>query len=443
MTASFLDYFRCPEEFARFGVEPALGPAPGFFRLGGEITCFGRSAGAVAPAANGTLTDTLPLIQSRDEEVLLPFDADEVVENLLKERYVPRENGSSLAKELVRKGYYLARPFLSVNMRKHFQRFHLRGRRKAQFPRWPIDRTVDDFFAQLMTLAVKANGGQPVPFVWFWPENYQACVLMTHDIEHEPGRAFCGTLMDMDESHGIRSAFQVVPEERYVVSESFLEEIRAREFEVNVHDLNHDGHLYDNREQFLKRVAKINEYGRKWRAEGFRAGGMYRNAEWIDSLQFSYDMSFPCASHLEPQQGGCCTVMPYLAGNLVELPLTVTQDYSLFHILGQYSIDLWKEEVETLAPSHALMMFIVHPDYVIPARERKVYENLLAYLAETCRSANLWQPLPRDAAGWWRERSRMRLERFSGGWRVAGAGSERARVALAQIEDGRLTYHVQ
>jgi len=443
MTSSFLDYFRCPQEFARFGVAGEFGQAPGFFRFGKDVTCFGRSAATVAPAADGNLLDVFPQAESRGDVVLLPFDADEIVQNLRKERYVPRDNGSSLAKEFVRKAYYLARPFLSVGVRKHFQRLHLSGRREAQFPRWPIDRTVDNFCAQLMSLAVQANGGRPVPFVWFWPEEHQGCVLMTHDVEHEPGRAFCPMLMDLDERHGIRSSFQVVPEERYTVSEPFLEEIRAREFEVNVHDLNHDGHLYRSHEQFLKRAAKINEYGRKWRAEGFRAGGMYRNAEWIDALQFSYDMSFPCASHLEPQHGGCCTILPYLAGELVELPLTATQDYSLFYILGQYSIDLWKEEIEHLVAGNGLITFIVHPDYVIERRERAVYEALLQYLAETCKRANLWQPLPREAARWWRERSRMRLERVSGGWRVVGAGAARARVAFAQVEDGRLSYHVE
>ena len=74
--------------------------------------------------------------------------------------------------------------------------------------------------------------------------------------------------------------------------------------------------------------------------------------------------------------------MPYFAGDLVELPLTTTQDYSLFHILGQYSIDLWKEELDFIASSNGLATFIVHPDYVIERRARDVYENLLQYLSE-------------------------------------------------------------
>lgn len=444
MTSSFVDYFRCPEEFARFGAaQNGLGQTPGFFRFGPETTCFGRSTGAVSTALNGELSDLLPLASRRGNEVALPFDADEIIENFRKERYIPPQAASSLPQKLIRAGYYAARPFLPVSVRKHFQQFHLRGRREIQFPRWPIDRTVDHLCAQLMKLCVAANNNQPVPFVWFWPEEYQGCVLMTHDVEHEEGRAFCGELMNLDERHGIRSSFQVVPEERYVVSNDFLESIRARGFEVNVHDLNHDGHLFKSRELFRQRANKINEYARKWNAEGFRAGGMYRNAEWMGALQVAYDMSFPCAAHLEPQPGGCCTVLPYLAGDLVEIPLTATQDYSLFHILGQYSIDLWKEEIDSLAASHALISFIVHPDYVIERRARQVYENLLQYLSDSCSRAKLWQPLPREAAQWWRQRSRMRIEHSSGSWRVAGAGAERARIAYAHVEEGRLTYHVE
>ena len=56
-----------------------------------------------------------------------------------------------------------------------------------------------------------------------------------------------------------------------------------------MHDLNHDGHLYDNRAQFLERVAKINEYGRKFGARGFRAGVLYRNQDWFDRFEFDYE----------------------------------------------------------------------------------------------------------------------------------------------------------
>src|SRR4029077_4012103 len=118
-----------------------------------------------------------------------------------------------------------------------------------------------------MSFSVRANENQRVPFVWFWPNDYQGCVLMTHDVEHEEGRAFCGELMDMDERYGIHSSFQVIPEERYDLSNAFLDSIRARGFELNVHDLNHDGHLFENYRLFLERANKINAYGKKWSSE--------------------------------------------------------------------------------------------------------------------------------------------------------------------------------
>src|SRR5580693_2641796 len=443
MISSFLDYYLCPEAFARFGVAGDLGKTPGFFRLGKKITCFGRSAapGNRKPASD--LPDVLPLLHVRGDEIMLPFDTDEILLNLRTEKYVDAADGSSPLKKLTRNAYYAARPFLSVKVRKHVQRFHLRERKSIEFPSWPVDKTVDNLCAELMSFCVRANENQRVPFVWFWPNDYQGCVLMTHDVEHAEGSAFCGELMDMDERSGIRSSFQVIPEGRYALSDAFLDTIRARGFELNVHDLNHDGHLFESRELFLERAAKINEYARKWGAEGFRAGGMYRNAEWSEALQFSYDMSFPSAAHLEPQRGGCCSVMPYFVGSLVELPLTTTQDYSLFHILDEYSIGLWKEEMGQIASSNGLASFIVHPDYVIDSQARHVYEDLLHYLSELCSHTNLWQPLPRDAARWWRERSRMHIERCDDSWRIVGQGSERARLAYAQIENGRLAYHLE
>ncbi len=443
MNTSFLDHYRCPEGFAPFGVAEELGRTPGYFRFGKKITCFGRAAAPVSPAPHGHLTDVLSLLQPCGNQVLLPFDPDEIVENLLEEKYVVSEGAPSVLQQCIKEAYYFARPFLSVGIRKHFQRFHLRERKSIEFPAWPLDQTVDHLRAELMSLAVRANEDRPIPFIWFWPDEYQGCVLMTHDVEHEPGRAFCGELMDLDGRYGIRSAFEVVPEERYALSEAFLESIPARGFELNVHDLNHDGHLFENRRVFLERIEKINAFGKKWRAEGFRSGAMYRNAAWKDAFQFSYDMSFASAAHLEPQKGGCCTAMPYFLGELVELPLTTTQDYTLFHILGQYSIDLWKEELSTIAASNGLATFIVHPDYVIDPRARVVYESLLESISGYCRREHLWQPLPRDAAHWWRQRSQMHIAPSGGSWAVTGPGSERARVAFAQVEDGRLIYQVQ
>src|SRR5579863_9876253 len=103
MNSSFLEYYLCPEEFARFGVAKELGKTPGFFHFGKKITCFGRSAAPLEKLSNGDLPDVLPLPQATSGEIVLPFDSDEILENLRRERYVPPTgNASSFAKKLLK-----------------------------------------------------------------------------------------------------------------------------------------------------------------------------------------------------------------------------------------------------------------------------------------------------------------------------------------------------
>ena len=137
----------------------------------------------------------------------------------------------------------------------------------------------------------EAQGLEKIPFIWFWPDGFSSCAVITHDVEDPSGKDFCDRLMDMDESFGLRSSFQVVPENRYSVSPHFLDSIRSRGFEVNVHDLKHDGRLYADHAEFLRRAKRINNYAREYGAEGFRSGILYRNADWYDAFDFSYDMS--------------------------------------------------------------------------------------------------------------------------------------------------------
>ena len=246
--------------------------------------------------------------------------------------------------------------------------------------------------------------------------------------------------MDVDDSFGIKSSFQVVPEERYGVSVRFLASVRERGFEVVVHDLNHDGHLYRDRKQFLQRAARINSYGQQYGAEGFRAAVLYRRQLWFDALKFSYDMSVPNVAHLDPQHGGCCTVMPFFIGNILELPVTTTQDYMLFYILNDYSISLWKRQIELIMEKCGLISFIVHPDYVMKARERVIYEELLAYLADLREKKGVWITTPGEVNRWWRQRAEMRLVEDGDDLRIEGTGNESARVAYASEHNGHLVY---
>jgi len=417
-TCPLTDYFRCPEEYTEPLVSPASSPsAPGYFAFGSGTTLYGHLATEhPAPAADNPLHDAASDVFTGDGEVRLPFDPAEIIANLRNEAYT------------------------GGDARKHLQKLRLRNWDKRPFPHWPVDFSVDNLHQQLLLLCLRASGAERIPFIWFWPEGKSACATMTHDIETKVGRDFCDTLMNLDDSRGIKGSFTVIPEERYEVPDSFIDSIHSRGHEVGVHDLNHDGHLYDNREQFLERVAKINDYGRRFSAQGFRAGVLYRNQDWFDQFDFDYDESVPNVAHLDPQRGGCCTVMPYFIGNLLEIPLTDIQDYSLFHILNEYSIDIWKRQTALILARNGLMSFIVHPDYIIEPRARATFEALLDHLAHLRENENVWTALPREINEWWRQRAAMKLVPDGSSWRIEGAGSHRARLAWASEQDGNLVY---
>jgi hypothetical protein len=436
------EYYRCPDEHLDFAQTGSLSASTGYFQFGKETTCYGSYVGR-EPAAHapGERLNALCDIECKNGTVYLPFDPSEVVKNLRFETYAAdwREKFpmSALAQM-----YYFVRPLLPVHIRKHLQEFHYRGWSNLSFPRWPVDCSVDNLLAQLLSLSLKTSGVPRIPFIWFWPQGSMSCAIMTHDVETQLGCNFCGTLMDTDDSFGIKSSFQVIPEQRYSVTAEFLSSIRDRGFEIVVHDLNHDGHLYRNQKRFLERAAKINSYAAAYGADGFRAASLYRKQLWYDALHFSYDMSIPNVAHLDPQRGGCCTVMPYFIGKILELPVTTTQDYTLFNILKDGSIELWKQQMEIIMEKHGLISFIVHPDYIIKPQKRRIYEALLACLCRVREENGVWIATPGEVSRWWRQRAEMRLLHGPQGWCIEGPGSDRACLAYAVLDGDQLKYEV-
>jgi len=443
MTGVVTDYFRCPDELPEFEITGALSQTPGYFSFGPDIVCYGKSSSARrSKRVAGPLYDALTDTSVSGGVVRLPLDADEIIGNLRHERYQRDAGGGGMRladHPALRTLYYRLRDLAPRAIRRHVQKIALGDWRSISFPDWPVDGTVERFLERLLALSMRAQGVEKAPFIWFWPAGATSCVIMTHDVEGPSGLDFCSRLMDLDDSVDIKASFQLVPERRYTVPEALLDEIRARKFEINIHDLNHDGRLFDDHDEFLRRARRINEHGRTFGALGFRSGGLYRNHAWYDALDFSYDMSVPSTGRMEPQRGGCCSLMPFFIGRMLELPLTTTQDYVLFHILDDYSIDLWTRQLSATKERHGLASFLVHPDYVIEERARTTYRALLAHLAQMRRDHNIWFALPNEVDRWWRQRSRMRIVNDGPGPRIEGEGKERARLAFATLTGDSVT----
>lgn len=441
-----VNYFRCFERLPELRLAPEVAASRGFFRVGADAMGYGAvSSSHQTRSISDEPEDLLPYIEGDSDTLNMPFDLTEVIDNLRCERFAAAVSGNrrnSVLQRGIRKAYYTSRPLLPVFVRRHLQRKALGDWRGLPFPTWPIDTSVDSILRRVLAALMRGAGVDRLPFVWFWPEGHRAAVMMTHDVETAAGRDFCKELMKIDQAHGFLASFQFVPEKRYDCPVSLRKDVSDAGFEICVQGLNHDGHLFSSHAEFLRRAEVINRYATEYGAEGFRSPVLYRNLDWYDAFEFSYDMSVPNVAHLDPQRGGCCTVMPYFVGDILELPVTTTQDYSLFHIIRTDSLDLWNEQIDAVVNENGLLSFIVHPDYIIANRFRRIYERLLERLSEVCAERNVWRALPRDINRWWRQRNEMELSRDGGRLVVKGPGAKRARIAYAVLNGDDILYEM-
>ena len=445
MMRAVVDQMKCPAS-ALDGIEAGAAGGAGFFRFG-NLRLYGRvDGGAVAPSCTEPLPEARPQAGSGNGRSRLPFDPTEVIDNLRLERYVGAVNSEvgylSNKQSFARRVYYALRPLFPVAFRRILQRRALKDWSKIPFPNWPIDTTADDVAKQVMMLAVEAAPEKKVPFIWYWPRGYSSCGIMTHDVETGVGQDFCPRMLELEKRYGIRSAFELVPEVRYEISDQVVEAIRAAGSEVCIHGLNHDGRLFDNEVEFRRRAKLINEYAAKYDAKGFRSPIMYRNPDWYDAYTFSYDMSLPNAAHLDPQRGGCCTLFPYFIGDVLELPLTTIQDYPLYHVLQSDPMEMWRKQTGEIHARNGLASFIIHPDYNMEPEKQELYCELLAMLKTYGDAKRMWLALPKEVDAWWRQRHAMTLVQEGGRWVVRGEGAERAVVAWATVAGGELKFEV-
>ena len=289
--------------------------------------------------------------------------------------------------------YYFAKPAIPLRVRLAFRRMLANHLRQKYANVWPIN---------------EAAGEAPAKWVG-WPEGKQFAFVLTHDVEGKRGLDRCQALADLEIGHGFRSAFNFVPEGEYRVPDSLRDFLTRNGFEVGVHDLHHDGTLYRSRESFRTGAEKINAYIKQWGAVGFRSGFMRHNLKWLDELDVLYDSSTFDTDPLEPQPDGVGTIFPFWVSQdgvygYVEIPYTLSQDSTLFLLLRENSIDIWKRKLDWIAQKGGLALVGVHPDYIsfngrrqLGEYSHQLYLDLLEYV--TKRYADqCWFALPKQIA---------------------------------------------
>jgi len=168
---ALIDYYRCPEEFAKMSLAGELCHDPGYFRFAGD-TCYGRSScGLRSRVPNNGLYNTLPAVTMKEGVLRLPFDPSEVIDNLRLERYAAHSQGpAGMRHASWQRHYYSLRRFIPAPLRRRLQRTYFRDWKTLAFPRWPVDVTVEQILERLASLCLRSQGIERLPFIWFWPD---------------------------------------------------------------------------------------------------------------------------------------------------------------------------------------------------------------------------------------------------------------------------------
>jgi hypothetical protein len=411
---ALFDYLRVP-----YRVDPDLEPAPGW--------------GVLQPDRPGVRQllwprGTIPVYSALAEEpavdadgaLVLPFDPAEAMTGAWSERYLGGDK-----RALTRRAYYAVRPALPRCAQIGLRRLYSRVQARTSFPRWPAEPGLHDLYDSVLGLAAEL-AGEPVPWIAPWPTGHSWAVVLTHDVETEAGYRSCEPLRELEVAFGFRSSWNFVPR-RYRVEQSRVEQLLADGFEVGVHGLYHDGRDLASLGVLRERLPAIREYARRWHAVGFRSPATHRVWEWMPLLGFDYDSSYPDTDPFEPMGGGCCTWLPYFNEGLVELPITLPQDHTLFVILRRDESP-WLEKAALLRARGGMALLITHPDYMREPERLDAYARFLADVGDD----GAWRALPREVSAWWRRRAASRLERTEDGWRVSGPAADEAAVTYAQ-----------
>jgi hypothetical protein len=97
-----------------------------------------------------------------------------------------------------------------------------------------------------------------------------------------------------------------------------------------------------------------------------------------------------------------------LSDGYVELPYTLPQDFTLFVIMQEKNIDIWKRKLDWIVENGGMALLDAHPDYIDfdgnnPGLEEypvHYYEEFLHYIKNKYEG-QYWHALPKDIARFW------------------------------------------
>ena len=149
----------------------------------------------------------------------------------------------------------------------------------------------------------------------------------------------------------------------------------------------------------------------------------------MSALNIEYSTSTFDTDPFEPHPDGVGTIFPFWAANsspnrsFLEMAYTVPQDFTLFIILREKTIDIWKRKLDWIAEKGGIALLNTHPDYMnfndgrcrMEEYPIRFYEEFLDYVNSKYED-QYWTTLPKEMARFWKSRYRKqtRGERTNG-----------------------------
>lgn len=301
---------------------------------------------------------------------------------------------------LLARAYFRIKPYIPRSVRWLMRRSRIPGIMRQSAGVWPINEVA---------------GSKPIGWKG-WPQGKKFALVFTHDVESKAGLANVRKLAELEIKHGFRSSFNFIPEGPYDDPSGLRGWLTESGFEVGVHDLKHDGQLYESRESFTNKAKCINSYLKAWNAVGFRSGFMLHQLDWLHELNILYDTSTFDTDPFEPQPDGSGTIFPFHVkssskdkpSGYVELSYTLPQDSTLFLLLRETTPAIWKQKLDWIARHGGLALVNIHPDYMDFAGSEtsssrypsSLICEFMHYIREK-HEGQFWNPLARDLAQWY------------------------------------------
>lgn len=337
---------------------------------------------------------------SIDKEKILVNNFDRIVDFIIHEKYYEQKQ-PFFSKFPVK---YTAVP---VKLRVALFKVFLKFMKDPKWPNWPIESSVE-VIRHLYIKAIRIKTGKPVPYISFWP-GHKSAFCVTHDCDTASSFTNIEKMREIEKAHGIKSSWNILSH-KYAIDTKKIKSLKEEGCEIGLHGYNHDNTLpFLKSGEIRNRISKAREIINKFGIDGFRSPSLLRNERLLNLLSdyFSYDSSTCDTDIFSPvaMRSGVCTVFPFFINNMVEIPITIPQDWRLIRLKKNKNqiFDIWKLKIDFIRKVDGCAVLLTHPDTHIFGNDEYlgVYDRILKYAT---KRDDVWKALPYEIANWWKER---------------------------------------